>query len=55
MTNIFNYIDKTPHGRHLGTTSPGRTFYAGIVVRFTNGRKTINKIKSNLNQNEDEN
>ncbi|MBP5391589.1 MAG: TonB-dependent receptor [Bacteroidales bacterium] len=55
IDNIFNYIDKTPHGRHLGTTSPGRTFYAGIVVRFTNGRKTINKIKTNLNQNEDEN
>ena len=55
IDNIFNYIDKTPHGRHLGTTSPGRTFYAGVVIRFTRGIKTINKINSNLNQKEDEN
>ena len=55
IDNIFNYVDRTPHGLHLGTTSAGRTFYAGILVRFTNGRKTINKIKTNLNQRDDEN
>ena len=28
IDNIFNYIDKTPHGLHLGTTTPGTTVYA---------------------------
>jgi len=55
IDNIFDYIDKTPHGLHLGTTSPGRTVYAGLIIRFTNGRKTINKIKTNLNYKDDEN
>lgn len=55
IDNIFNFIDKTPHGLHLGTTSAGRTFYAGVILKFTNGRKTINKIKTDLNQNENEN
>ena len=55
IDNIFNYKDKTPHGLHLGTTSAGRTFYAGIILRFTNGKKTLDKIKTNLNQNENEN
>ena len=27
IDNIFNYIDKTPHGLHLGTTTPGTTVY----------------------------
>ncbi|MBR5399474.1 MAG: TonB-dependent receptor [Bacteroidales bacterium] len=55
IDNIFDYVDRTPHGLHLGTTSPGRTFYAGVILTFTNGRKTINKIKSTQNFNEDEN
>ena len=31
IDNIFNYIDKTPHGLHLGTTTPGTTVYARSV------------------------
>lgn len=55
IDNIFNYIDRTPHGLHLGTTTPGTTFYATLSVRFSQGKKLINKIKSNLsNRNNDE-
>ena len=39
MDNIFNYVDRTPHGLHLGTTSPGRTVYATLTVRFDQGKK----------------
>lgn len=55
IDNIFNYINRTPHGLHLGTTTPGTTFYATLSVRFSQGKKLINKIKSNLsNRNNDE-
>ena len=33
VDNIFNYCDRTPHGLHLGTTTPGRTVYASLTVR----------------------
>ena len=54
IDNIFNKVDRTPHGLHLGTTSAGRTFYFGVVLTFTNGRKTLNKINT-LKHNDDEN
>ena len=54
IDNIFNYIDRTPHGLHLGTTSPGRTVYASLTIRFNQGKKLTNKYKSNLNSNSNE-
>lgn len=39
IDNIFNYIDRTPFGRHRGTTSPGRTWYASVIVKFQNKQK----------------
>jgi len=54
IDNIFNYIDKTPHGLHLGTTTPGTTVYASLTVRFTKGKKLTNKYKYNLNQKSNE-
>ena len=51
VDNIFNYVDRTPHGLHLGTTTPGTTFYATLSIRFNQGKKLINKYKSNpINQ-----
>ncbi len=56
VDNIFNYVDRTPHGLHLGTTTPGRTVYASLTVRFNQGKKLTNKYKSNLNlRNNEEN
>ena len=54
VDNIFNYCDRTPHGLHLGTTTPGRTVYASLTVRFNQGKKLTNKYKSNLNSNNNE-
>ena len=56
IDNIFNYCDRTPHGSHLGTTTPGRTIYATLTVRFKEGKrvKFTNNIKSNLKQKENE-
>lgn len=38
MDNLFDYVDRTPHGLHLGTTSPGRTVYASLTLRFNQGK-----------------
>jgi len=58
IDNIFNYCDRTPHGLHLGTTTPGRTVYLtltaqlkkGKKVRFTNNTKSNIKTKQNDNE-----
>jgi len=57
IDNIFGYVDRTPHGLHLGTNTPGRTVYASLSVRFNQGKKLTNKYKSNFNskQNNEEN
>ncbi len=49
MDNIFNYVDRTPHGLHLGTTTPGRTVYASLTLHLHQGKKLTNKYKSNFN------
>ena len=52
IDNIFDYVDRTPHGLHLGTTTPGRTVYATLTVRFKEGKRTkfTNNSKSNFKQ-----
>ena len=52
IDNIFNYCDRTPHGLHLGTTTPGRTVYASLTIRFKEGKKVnfTNNTKSNIKQ-----
>ena len=52
VDNIFDYVDRTYHGLHLGTTTPGRTFYASLTIRFNQGKKLSNNYKSNLKNNE---
>lgn len=54
VDNIFNNVDRTPHGLHLGTTTPGTTVYASLTIRFNKGKKLTNKYKSNLNQRNNE-
>jgi len=51
VDNIFDYVDRTPHGLHLGTTSPGRTVYASLTVRLNQGKKITNKYQSHFNSN----
>lgn len=54
VDNIFNYRDTTPHGLHLGTTTPGTTLYASLTIRFSKGKKTSTKLNNNLNQKQNE-
>ena len=56
VDNIFNYADRTYHGLHLGTTTPGRTVYAKLTVSFTHGKKLkfTNNKKSNFKTSDDE-
>ena len=56
VDNLFNYCDRTPHGLHLGTTTPGRMVYATLTVKWNKGKKTTftNHTKSNFKQNENE-
>lgn len=50
VDNIFNYVDRTPHGLHLGTNTPGTTIYAKFTIKFSKGKKTSNKFNSNVKQ-----
>ena len=55
VDNIFNYVDKTPHGLHLGTTTPGTMVYASLTIRFNQGKKITNpNYKPTKNFNHDE-
>lgn len=51
IDNILNYCDRTPHGLHLGTTTPGRTVYATLTVRLKKGKRVrFNNTKFNSNK-----
>ena len=56
VDNLLNYCDRTPHGLHLGTTTPGRTVYVSLTVRLRNGKKVkfTDNIKSHLKQQQNE-
>ena len=55
IDNIFDYVDRTYHGLHLGTTTPGRTVYGTLTVRFSQGKKLkFTNNKSNFKSNENE-
>lgn len=54
VDNIFNYVDRTDHGLHLGTTTPGTTIYGTLTIRFRHGKNLKNNYKSNFNNNENE-
>ena len=55
VDNIFDYVDRTYHGLHLGTTTPGRTVYGTLTIRFAQGKKLkFSNNKSNLKSNENE-
>lgn len=39
VDNLFDYVDRTPFGWNRGTTTPGRTFYVSLAVKFQNKTK----------------
>ena len=52
VDNVFNYVDRTDHGLHLGTTNPGTTLYASFAIRFSQGVKKT--AKAPVIRNEDD-
>ena len=34
VENIFNYRDDRPYNSHYATVTPGRSFFASLLVRF---------------------
>ena len=58
VDNIFNYVDRTPHGLHLGTTTPGTTIYSTLTLRFKQGKTNLitskpKTLKTSNNNEED--
>ena len=35
VDNVFDYVDDSPLGSHYGTLTPGRTFFAGVRINFS--------------------
>ena len=54
IDNIFNYVDRTPHGLHLGTNTSGTTLFASLTIRFSQGKKINNIINKNKNYKDNE-
>ena len=38
IDNLFNYTDSTMHPYHLGTNSPGTTFFVALSIKFKQGK-----------------
>lgn len=53
VDNIFNYVDRTMHPYHLGTTSAGTTVFATFSIKFKQGKKINTNIKKQSNYEED--
>jgi outer membrane receptor for ferrienterochelin and colicins len=43
IDNILDYKETTPHGLHYGSTTPGRTFYCTLSIKFSKGKKMNTK------------
>ena len=43
IDNILDYKETTPHGLHYGTTTPGRTYYCTLSLKFSKGKKMNTK------------
>ena len=54
VDNILDYVDRTMHPYHLGTTSAGRTYYASLSIRFNQGKRLKNNILTTKTNNNEE-
>ena len=53
VDNLFNYVDRTMHPYHLGTTTAGTTVYASFSIKFNKGKKINTNIKKQTDYEED--
>lgn len=55
VDNIFNYVDRTMHPYHLGTTTPGTTVFTAFNIIFNHGKRVkLNNIINTKNNNYEE-
>lgn len=58
IDNLLDYKDTTMRPFHLGTNTPGRTYYASFAIRFNSGKKlkniNLNSNKKNENNYEED-
>lgn len=54
VDNVLNYVDRTPHGLHLGTTTAGRTVYVSLNVQFQKGKTLRRASAKHYTQDEEE-
>lgn len=54
VDNIFNYIDRTMHPYHLGTTNAGTTVFATFSIKFRQGKKLNNNLLTKKRSNYEE-
>lgn len=38
IDNLFDHVERHPYGLNYGTTTPGRTFFASLTIRFEKGK-----------------
>ena len=50
VDNLFNHVERHPYGYSYGTTSPGRTFFAALTVRFSKGMEAAARRSSGSNR-----
>ena len=53
VDNIFGYVDRTMRPYHLGTNSPGTTFYTTLTIHLKRGKSVKQTIITNLKNNEE--
>lgn len=47
IDNILNYVDRTMHPSHLGTTTAGRTAFVTFAIKFRQGKKISDNSNTN--------
>ena len=53
VDNIFGYVDRTMRPYHLGTNSPGTTFYTTLTIHLKRGKSVKQTIITNFKNNEE--
>lgn len=51
VDNIFNHVERHPYGYNYGTTTPGRTFFGEVTLRFGETQSKRKKHHSNTHSN----
>lgn len=50
VDNVLNHYERHPYGYNYGTTSPGRTFYAGLTIRWGKAQRKMRNLNSMMEE-----